>query len=59
MYINSKTRIEESSEENSQQVEWVEKDELFVGKAALESLEEITEFEDVSIKYRNWLREQV
>lgn len=59
MYINSKTRIEERSGENSWQIEWVGKDRLFVGKAALESLEGTTEFEDVSVKYRDWLGEHI
>lgn len=53
MYIN----IEENLGEKSRQVEWVGKDGLFVGKSALESLKGPTEFEDVSIKYRDWLRE--
>ena len=59
MYINDKTRIEESSGEKSWLVEWVGKDELFSEKAAFENRERPLEFEDVSIKYRNSLRDHL
>ena len=36
---------------------WVEKDGLFVGKAVFESLEGPIAPEDVTIQYKNWLRE--